>query len=235
MRIALLEDDEDQAKIVQLWLQQSKYECQYYLTGKSFLDAINKDSFDLLIVDWMLPDTNGLQVLSQIRRLYSSTIPVLFVTSRDSEEDIVQALEYGADDYMIKPIKQREFIARIYALVRRLAPTQEDTTILTIGNYSIDTSNNRLQIDGSTIELTTKEFDLALYLFRNVGQILSRNNILKIVWGHSTQVNTRTVDTHISRLRNKLKLYPENHWKLAAIYQHGYRLEYLDDSVIPET
>ena len=119
MRIALLEDDVSQAGIVELWLSEAGHSCQHFETGKSFIKGIINESFDLLILDWVLPDMNGDEVLSWVRDNINWHIPVLFVTMRDDETDIVAALEAGADDYMIKPVKQMEMLARINALGRR--------------------------------------------------------------------------------------------------------------------
>lgn len=231
MRIALLEDDEHQAEVVKLWLKDAGYDCQVYGTGQDFKKGVSHDSFDAYIIDWMLPDTDGLQVLSWVREQKGSYTPVLFVTQRDSEEDVVQALEHGADDYMVKPAKQKELVARLKSVIRRSVPPEESGNQLEIGGYHVDTVARSVSFSGQSVELTNKEFDLALFLFRNIGRILSRGHILETVWGRSAKINTRTVDTHVSRLRNKLELHPENGWKLSAVYQHGYRLEHLDERV----
>jgi len=230
MRIALLEDDDHQAEIVRLWLEAAGNDIQHFATGQSFIAGISHESFDLFIVDWMLPDTDGLSVLKWVREQKHDRVPVLFVTQRDSEEDIVQALEHGADDYMIKPVKQMELLARLNALVRRASPIDSTDSELIFGEYKVDSSSRHITFAGDHIDLTNKEFELALFLFRNIGRVLSRGHILETVWGRSPKVNTRTVDTHVSRLRNKLQLYPERGWKLTAIYQHGYRLEQASSS-----
>lgn len=227
MKIALLEDEEHQAKLLQLWLQQRGHICESYATGQEFMRAVGRDSYDVLVIDWMLPDTNGIEVLKWVREQKGSTVPILFVTSRDEEDDIVTALQEGADEYITKPVSEKEFLARFNALVRRAIPQVENEKHLVFGNYDVDCIGRNIKTGNNTIDLTNKEFELALFLFRNIGRILSRGYILETVWGRSAQINTRTVDTHISRLRNKLNLNPEAGWKLSAIYQHGYRLEHL--------
>jgi two-component system response regulator RegX3 len=228
VRIAMLEDDLDQANILGLWLEEAGYHCQLFETGKDFIKSISHESFDLLVIDWNLPDISGDQVLSWVRENLDWQVPILFVTARDSEEDIVYALEHGADDYMIKPVKRMEMLARIGALSRRTQTSHQDKPVIEVGDLKVDNVLRQIFRDGEVIDLTGKEFDLALFLLRNVGRILSRGYILESVWGRSPDLNTRTVDTHISRIRKKLDLNAEHGWRLTAIYQHGYRLEHLE-------
>lgn len=230
MKIALLEDDADTGAIIKLWLESAGHECSHYETGEQFIDHTHGKGFDMYVLDWMLPDISGIDVLRWLRDNVGWDIPVLFVTARDSEEDIVHALETGADDYMVKPVKQNELLARITALVRRMKGSveHESLDIQNIGPFTINGHERSISLHGELIELTQKEFDLAIYLLHNIGRLLSRGHILEEVWGRSAEINTRTVDTHVSRLRNKLKLIPENGWRLNAIYQHGYRLEHMD-------
>ena len=224
LRIALLEDDEAQAELMQNWLKDAQHDCHHFATGQKFLQALQRESFDLAILDWGLPDIPGDQVLSSLRDKHGGQIPVLFITSRGQEEDIVHALQHGADDYMSKPVKRAETLARIAALGRRSQPFNDEQP-LEFEPFIVDPSTNTLSKDGTAIELTQKEFELAYFLFRNVGRLVSRGHILESVWGTKPDLNTRTVDTHVSRLRSKLGLTPQTGWRLGAVYQHGYRLE----------
>ena len=224
----MLEDDNHQAEVMQVWLQAVGHECHTFHNGETFREAVRQEPFDLLILDWLLPDTDGLEVLHWVRDQFDWRIPVIFVTRMDKEHDVVTALEQGADDYMTKPVKPLEMLARITALLRRAQPQAERGSELSIGPYRLNVNSRTVTHAGERVELTHKEFDLALYLFRHAGQLLSRAQILEAVWGTTAELNTRTVDTHISRIRNKLGLLPENGWKLSAVYQHGYRLERLD-------
>jgi len=149
----------------------------------------------------------------------------VFLTARDSEDDIVRALSNGGDDYLVKPPKQRELLARVAAVLRRHNVERGGADAFEVGPYQVDAQRRRIAIDGREVDLTQREFDLASFLFRRYGRIVSRDALLKNVWNLSTAVSTRTVDTHISRLRKKLELGGEHGWRLAAIYQHGYRLE----------
>ena len=225
MRIALLEDDPDQVALFNEWLRVAGHSCENFDNGKLFVRKIKHDSFDALILDWMVPDMDGFQVLRWVRENFDWRIPIVFVTARDLEDDIVRALEEGADDYMVKPAKQRELLARLNAVVRRAAPTDEGQTSIVSEPFLIDLANHLIQRNGERIEVTQKEYELIVFLFRNIGRVLSRAHILESVWGRNPDINTRTVDTHVSRIRSKLSLAPEHGWKLSSIYQHGYRLE----------
>jgi len=226
----LLEDDKHQADVMQVWLQAAGHDCQLFQTGKTFREGVGRAHCDLLMLDWVLPDTDGITELCWVRETFDWPIPILFVTQMDKEEDVVLALEQGADDYMTKPLKPLEMLARITALGRRAYPQVEHSEILEFGDYRLNGRSRVLDVRNERVDLTHKEFDLALYLFRNLGRLLTRAQILESVWETNAELNTRTVDTHISRVRNKLGLLPENGWKLSAIYQHGYRLERLDQS-----
>lgn len=231
MRIALLEDDSHQAELLNLWLEAAGHTSTLFSAGKTLMKNMSHDSFDLLMMDWNLPDVSGDDVLRWVREHVDWRIPVLFVTARDSEEDIVRSLELGADDYMVKPIRRMELLARIAALGRRVGGAGAEREVIDVGGLSFDSARRSISRAGEAIDLTGKEFDLALFLIKNTGRILSRGHILESVWGRSSDVNTRTVDTHMSRIRKKLDLNQERGWRLSAIYQHGYRLEYLE----PET
>ncbi len=230
MRIVLLEDDQDQANLVRLWLEESGHIVQHFTSAKDFLKEIIRDSYDLVILDWVLPEMSGIEVLRWLRKNLDWHIPILFTTQRESEEDIVYALESGADDYMVKPLKMMEMMARIKVLGRRCSDEHDMKEKLEALPYVVDPHQQTISRNGNPVEMTKKEFDLALFLFRNTGRIISRGHILEAVWGRSPDINTRTVDTHMSRLRNKLQFNQEEGWRLSAVYQHGYRLENLNQA-----
>jgi len=226
MRIALLEDDRDQAEVLKIWLEDAGHTISLFLKSTEFLRALKHDSFDLFVFDWLLPEMTGLEVLRRIRAESQAGVPVMFVTRQDRECDIVEALGSGADDYMIKPVGRAELLARVRALGRRGAHvTVDEAARLEAPPYSVDLGAKEISIHGRVVTLTRKEFELARFLFQNQGRIVSRAHILESVWGTGPAVTTRTVDTHASRIRAKLEL-PEHHWYLSAVYQHGYRLEF---------
>ena len=227
MRIALLEDDPAQTELIQTWLSEAGHSCNSYSRVKQFREALSNDTFDLLIVDWNLPDGTGIDAVKWAREQIDWHVPVLFITSRDQEEDVVTALNAGADDYVTKPAKHLETMARINALERRLVATGSENDVMDYPPFLINAAERQIKIDGSPADLTHTEFELAVVLFRNVGRLLSRSYLLDKVWGTTADLNTRKVDTHISRLRIKLGIHPERGWRLNAVYHHGYRLEHV--------
>ena len=226
MRVALVEDDTHIAQLMGLWLEEAGYSHCAYGTGQDFLRDLARESYDLIILDWMLPDTDGDQVLASLRERAGWRVPVIFVTARDAEADIVRGLELGADDYITKPVRPAELLARIQAVMRRSQPADPaGAAVLDVPPYRVDSSTRTVLLAGQPVDLTHMEFELTQFLFRNVDRVLSRGHILESVWGKSAGLNTRTVDTHISRLRTKLGLGAEHGLRLTAVYNHGYRLE----------
>ena len=229
MHIALLEDDKDQSILLQAWIEDAGHKCVVFDSGKEITMSLLRESYDLLVLDWLVPDMNGLEVLKWVRDTIDWRIPILFITQRDAEENVVEALQGGADDYMAKPVKRAEMLARIESISRRNQAVSTDDE-LEFTPYMLNRNARTVKLNDENIEVTRKEFELTLFFFKNAGRVLSRGYILETVWGRSADVNTRTVDTHISRLRRKLAIGPENSWKLTSIYQHGYRLEKCDES-----
>jgi len=224
LRIAILEDDPDQLALLKRWLSDDGHDVHGYSNGRDAMRQAGRESFDLFILDWQVPDVQGTEVLVWIRSKVSQRVPVLFVTVRDSEEDIVFALERGADDYMIKPARKHELLARVHALLRRAYPQAEERQF-SCPPFEIDIERGEIRRNGARIELTPKEFDLSVVLFRNVGRLLSRGHLHETVWGRGADLATRTVDTHVSQVRKKLDLRPESGYRVVPVYNYGYRLE----------
>ena len=223
MRIGVLEDDATQIALYKLWLGTTQHQPVYYGTVADFLAALRTEKFDLLLIDRQLPDGNGESVLKWVRENLGWDLPVIFVTANDNESDIVSALRAGADDYVVKPAKFLELIARLEGLARRskaVPPSQ-----LKLGAYEINQQDREIRLNGKAVELTQKEYELACYLFQNPARLLSRVHLLEAIWGLQAEIDTRTVDTHVSRLRRKLKIVPENGWEIISIYGYGYRME----------
>jgi DNA-binding response OmpR family regulator len=224
MHIGIAEDDLDQQALLKLWLETAQHTVGAYADVASYIDALKKDRFELLVIDWMLPDGTGADLLQWARSNLGWELPILVLTSRDDEETVVSALQAGADDYVVKPPKPMELMARVAALGRRVR-SGGALPVLRLGSFEIDIQRQRLSLDGQAMTMTQKEFDLAAYLFQNPGKLLSRDHLLNKIWGINAEVDTRTVDTHISRLRKKLGLDGSKGWKLVPVYGVGYRFE----------
>ena len=227
MRIAVLDTDRSQADVICQVLTSAGHTCQTYDSGKDMLAHLRKDSFDMLILDWQVADLTGSEILRRAKEKMSAQTPMMFITSSSAEDDIVAGINAGADDYMVKPLRRGELVARVQALLRRAYPTQNGAEQLQFGPYIFETRPGRLLMDGAVIDVTHKEFYLALLFFRNIGRPLSRAYIHEAVWIRETVVPSRTMDTHVSRVRNKLQLRPENGFRLVPVYSYGYRLEKL--------
>ncbi|GAB1264500.1 response regulator transcription factor [Aurantivibrio infirmus] len=224
IHIALLEDDIPQAEMVSNWLQIESYEVSHFATAIELLDALRSDCFDLMIFDWELPDKDGVEVLRHVRKELSLKTPIIFATQRDSEENIIKALTEGADDYLVKPLRQGELMARIKSLSRR-AGLEQSSDLIEVGPIKIDKKTESVTVSDDTIKLTDKEFQVACFLLQNEGKLFSRDYLLKTLWGVSAAIHTRTVDSHVSKVRRLLKIGPEMGYRIKTIYQHGYRFE----------
>ena len=234
MRIALVDDDQHLSELIKIWLEQEGHQCVSYTSGLEFTQALRRESFDLVVLDWVMPEMDGEDVLRWMKEQGIDNFPVIFLTQRTDEDDVAKILLLGADDYIIKPVRQKEFLARVTAVGRRVQPPVNQT-VMEAGPFRIELQKHTMYCEGEPIKLTQKEYELIVFLFKNMGRLLSRNHILSSVWGHGEEFNTRTVDTHISRIRKKLELVPEKGWRLSAIYHQGYRLEQLDSTEVQVT
>ncbi|TAN06177.1 MAG: response regulator transcription factor [Rhodanobacteraceae bacterium] len=223
--VGCVEDDPDQAELLRLWLEHAGYGCAWFRTASDFRRRLGNEAVDLVLLDRSLPDAKGLDVLAWIRQSANARLPVIFLTASGDESDIVEGLAAGADDYVVKPPKQGELLARVAAVLRRRGGDSDGSEALELPPYRIDAQRRVISVNDQPVELTQREYELACYLFRRQGRIVSRDALLENVWNLAGGVSTRTVDTHISRLRKKLGLSGENGWRLTAVYQHGYRIE----------
>lgn len=224
MRIAVLDDDRLLLEMMERVIQEMGNTCQLYETGQACLQDLRRETFDMLIVDWELPDTSGPEVIRWARQHLDASLPILFITHRSEERDIVEGLQCGADDFMTKPVRVAELKARIHALLRRAYPECTDD-VQTFGPYTFTRSSLSVTFGGKWVVLTYREFALALLLFQNAGRLMSRDHLREAVWGQNSEVLSRTLDTHVSRLRQVLQLRPGNRYSIAAVYGLGYRLD----------
>lgn len=224
MRIAALDDDALQLQLLEQVVREAGHSCHTFLKGTALQQALRRESFDLLLVDWELPDIAGTEVVRWVREQVSKELPIIFITHRSEEADIVEGLSCGADDFMIKPVRAAELRARMSALLRRAYPLSAQS-VLNFGPYRFHTATNGIEIDGKPVEVTHREYTLALTLFQNQGRLLSRDHLREVVWGHNAEVQSRSLDTHVSRLRNLLNLRAGQPYAISAVYGYGYRLD----------
>lgn len=231
MRLALLEDDPSFRMQIEATLGGAGHGCHSFATSRALTTALRQESFDLMLLDWNLPDFDGLQLLAWAREQLDPCPPAIMVTSRTEPDDIVRALDAGADDYVMKPFEPAVLIARVTALLRRTyaAPAEANAKEELFG-VSFDPSAYSVRIHGQEVTLTAKEFGLALTFFRNMHRAMSRTHLLEAVWGRNPDLPTRTLDVHVSRLRARLGLRPEQGFRLTPVHSFGYRLEALDDA-----
>ncbi|MBK3786912.1 response regulator transcription factor [Paraburkholderia aspalathi] len=225
MRIAVLDDDPAQTDLVCQTLSGAGHICHAYSGGRALVQQLRTQTFDLLVLDWNVPDLSGEEILHWVRRSLPGVLPVLFITSRSGEGDVTSILNAGADDYLIKPVSPDMLLARVGALLRRAHASSGSASRQEFGAYGFDLDARQVTVRGAEVALTQREFDLALLLFRHLGRPLSRLHIQEVVWQLATEIPSRTMDTHISMLRTKLALRPENGYRLTPIYGFGYRLE----------
>jgi len=223
MRVAILEDEPAHAEVLRHALASAGHDCHVFADGKVLLRDLHHNSYDAFVLDWHVPHVSGPEIVRWLRRHVEHRVPVLFVTSRDDEQDVVEGLESGADDYMAKPIRRDELLARMRALLRRAYPDQQ-AAAHEFGCYRFELHRRELHLNGEPVALKPKEYELALFLFRNAGRLLSHDHLLSELWGTS-DIDSRTVTTHMSQLRRKLDLRPHNGYRLVPVYGLGYRLE----------
>lgn len=225
MRIAILEDSAEQLERVATLLRAAGHLVHGVAQGRALLARLRTESYDLLVIDWELPDVSGLEVLKALRGPMGNRTPVLFLTHRDAEADVVEALSSGADDFLSKPPREQELLARVDSLARRGSGIVADPEILHVGPFTLDRRQRQIRQHDRPFDLTPREFAVAALLFSHVGKVLSRGHIMESIWGHDSVATTRTVDMHVSRVRRVLGLSTSIGLRLTAVYGYGYRLE----------
>ena len=206
-RILVVEDDKNISKLVKYNLEKAGFRCQVVITGEEAFEILDKEGVDLMVLDIMLPKMNGFEVCKELRQnpKYAS-IPVIMLTARGEEVDRVVGFEIGADDYLVKPFSPRELVLRIQAILKRrlAAEPASPKEIITVRNLTVDIPRHRVTINNREIKLTSMEFKLLVTLISRRGRLQGRDQLLSDVWDIDADVTTRTVDTHIKRLRQKL-------------------------------
>ena len=224
-RVLLVEDEPDLAEPLAYLLRREGYEVEIAEDGPAAVAAFEERGCDIVLLDLMLPGMSGTEVCRRIRQ--TSAVPIVMVTAKDSEVDIVVGLELGADDYVTKPYSARELLARMKAVLRRTAETDVDLDehVLTGGRVTLDIDRHSVAVDGSEISMPLKEFELLEVLMRNSGRVLTRGQLIDRVWGSDYFGDTKTLDVHIKRIRSKIEREPSDPVLLVTVRGLGYRFE----------
>lgn len=220
----LVVDDEPTIRdVVSRYLVRAGYATTVAATGREALRHADRDRPDVVVLDLMLPDVDGLEVMRRLRQQDREHTAIVLLTARGEESDRVIGLRLGADDYVVKPFSPTELVARVDAMVRRLGPSLDNQPPLAFDGLEIDPGGRRVRVDREPIELTQREFDLLLFLARHPGQAFTRDQLMERVWQYSFYLDTSTVTVHIRRLRMKLERDPERPRFIETIWGVGYR------------
>ena len=224
MKILVVDDEKLLVKGIKFNLENEGYTVDACYDGETAVELARKGDYDLIILDLMMPKKDGLEACQEIRGF--STVPIIMLTARSQDADMLMGFESGADDYVTKPFNILALKARVRALLRRAsinaAPEHGEAKLLSAGHISLDEQGRRAMKDGREVELTMKEFDLMLFLMKNPGKVYSRESLLDLVWGYDYQGDTRTVDVHVRRLREKLELNPAKPRYILTKWGVGY-------------
>ncbi|SNQ50050.1 DNA-binding response regulator in two-component regulatory system with PhoR (or CreC) [Frankia canadensis] len=223
-RLLVVEDEESFSDALSFMLEREGFEVGVVADGPSALAEFDRRGADLVLLDLMLPGLSGTEVCRTLRT--RSSVPIIMLTARDSEIDKVLGLELGADDYVTKPFSARELVARIRAVLRRRSETEEVTeATLEAGPVRMDVERHVVTVDGTTVTLPLKEFELLEMFLRNAGRVLTRGQLIDRVWGSDYVGDTKTLDVHVKRLRTKIEREPGNPRHLVTVRGLGYKFE----------
>lgn len=223
-RILIVEDESSLSEPLAFLLGREGYEIEIAADGPSAIAEFDKNGSDLILLDLMLPGISGTEVCREIRT--RSQVPIIMLTAKDSEVDVVVGLELGADDYVTKPYSTRELLARIRAVMRRRVEDEaEDSAILEAGDVRMDVERHTVAVRGAETAMPLKEFELLEVLLRNSGRVLTRGQLIDRVWGADYFGDTKTLDVHIKRIRSKIETSPSEPSMLVTVRGLGYRFE----------
>ncbi len=226
-KILIVEDDKNISKLVKYNLEKDGYECVTSITGEEAFDVLDKESIDLIVLDIMLPKMDGFEVCRRIRQDNKTKhIPVIMLTAKGQEIDRIVGLELGADDYMVKPFSPRELALRIKAILKRGKVREIKKDVLRVGPLCVDIPKHEVTVDEKPVTLTLMEFKLLATLMERAGRVQTRDTLLSDVWGMEAEIYTRTVDTHVKRLREKCGKAGK---LIETVVGLGYKLKVEDD------
>ena len=220
-KILIVDDDENICEVIKMYLETTGYNVKVAHDGKAAKEEFVNFSPNLVVLDMMLPGIDGMEVLKWIRK--DSNVPVIMLTAKGETFDKVLALEIGADDYVVKPFEPKELLARVKAVMRRYSGEEPDNVVLNFPGLTIDANSYKVIYNGEEVKTPPKEFELLHYLASNKNKVFTRDQLLCEVWGYDYPGDSRTVDVHIKRLREKLNGGEE--WQLETVWGVGYKFE----------
>ena len=221
-RILVVDDDKNICELVRLYLKKDGYDVLVANDGHTALKAFRENKLSAIVLDIMLPGIDGIDVLKEIRR--TSNLPVIMLTARGETLDKVLGLELGADDYVVKPFEPNELVARIKAVLRRFEPKTETSNEVSFPKLNINMDTFELKLDGTVVKIPPKELELLFFLCSHPNKVFTRDQLLDEVWGYEFFGDSRTVDVHIKRLREKIEPY-SHLWELKTVCRVGYKFE----------
>ena len=223
-RILIVEDEPSLSEPLSFLLRREGYDTEVAADGREALAAFDRDGADLVLLDLMLPGLPGTEVCRELRT--RSSVPIIMLTAKDSEVDIVVGLELGADDYVTKPYSTRELLARIRAVLRRRIEVDDlGESVLEVGGVRMDVDRHAVSVNGKEVAMPLKEFELLELLLRNAGRVLTRGQLIDRIWGADYFGDTKTLDVHIKRIRSKIEKDPSQPVLLLTVRGLGYRFE----------
>jgi DNA-binding response OmpR family regulator len=217
--VLIADDEKNIVQLARMYLTSEGFSVESAANGREALDKVRQVKPDLVILDLMMPDVDGWEVCRRLRK--EGDVPIIMLTARDDDVDKIVGLELGADDYVTKPFNARELVARVKAVLRRYSAGKAPERVLQVGNLRIDPERHEVTVDDRAIELRPKEFDLLTALARNPGVVFDRERLLKVAWGYDYYGDSRTVDVHVTWLREKLR---DSTARIQTVWGVGYKL-----------
>ena len=222
-KVLIADDNKQIVSILSEYCKKNNFTVNTVFDGEAALKEIEENEFDIILLDVMMPKKDGFDVCRQVRTF--SNVPIIMITARGEDYEKIMGLEIGADDYIVKPFSPGEIIARINAILRRITPKNDESAI---DNLEIDLNNFTVKINDEIISLTKKEIEILWTLATNQNKVFTRENLLDLIWGFDYFGESRTVDTHIKRLRAKLDNYKHEKWNIKTIWGVGYKFDILE-------
>ena len=227
-KVLIADDNKQIVSILSEYCKKNNFTVSTVFDGEAVLKEIEENEFDIILLDVMMPKKDGFDVCREVRTF--SNVPIIMITARGEDYEKIMGLEIGADDYIVKPFSPGEIIARINAILRRITPKNDESEkIFTFDNLEIDLNNFTVKINDEIISFTKKEIEILWTLATNQNKVFTRENLLDLIWGFDYFGESRTVDTHIKRLRAKLDNYKHEKWNIKTIWGVGYKFDVLEN------